>query len=89
MIVKVQISLTTTEPTERCLIYNEARDWQYEGPMEPNDPLYKLMKGRKKAFFHALPVKNSQKSGYLKNNKGKPKTTYTISIGQEARWQEW
>lgn len=50
MIVKVQVSLRSSDGPQ-MLIYNEARDVQWEGPLTPD--VKKLMHGRDKAYFEA------------------------------------
>lgn len=86
MIVKVQTSLSTTHPTPRVLIYNEHRDWMYEGEATPE--VMKLMKGDLKAFFHAMPVKKGRKGTFM-NRSGKPKMNYELALVARAPWQEW
>jgi len=51
MIVKVQMSLFSSDGTPRCLIYNETRSFQYEGGV--NEDMVETMDGRAKAFFEA------------------------------------
>jgi len=50
-IVKVQISLSTTEPRPQAFIYDEHREFSWLGDA-PRD-LIELMDGRAKAFFYA------------------------------------
>lgn len=86
MIVKVQMAISSTEPMPRVMVYNEHRDWMYEGLA--SDEIVKAMKGDLKAFFHAMPVKKGRK-GTLKNQSGKPKMNYELAIGSRAPWQSW
>lgn len=101
MIVKVQLSVPNRD---RVLIYNKARDYSYEDGISKSDPLQKLMGKEYKAFFHAVAVKNKEKSTGKERfhltvpnsldkmfvNKPKAgKTTYTIQIGARAEYQNW
>lgn len=101
MIVKVQLAIPNRE---RVLIYNQHKDYEFEEAITPDDPLIKMMDGEYKAYFHAIPVKNKEKStGKEKhcitisnsldeiriNKPRKGKTTYTIEIQGKAPWQSW
>lgn len=57
MIVKVQLSLFTTEKARQVMIYNETRKYQYEGDAPAE--LVKLMHGEPKRYFYAK-VKNGK-----------------------------
>lgn len=66
MIVKVQVPLNVTAGTEdevrsMALIYNEERSIVFELPVTA--PLLGRMRGRHKAFFHALPRRGSIEIG--------------------------
>ena len=74
-IVKVQLSLASSDGVQRALVYNRKRDHQGEFPAPPD--LVKKMNGRPKAFFAAAFRKNKGGDGY------------TILIGDEAPWQDW
>jgi hypothetical protein len=51
MIVKVQVSIVTTFPTPRVLVYNKDRSFTYEGGI--NADMIKVLAGRPKAYFKA------------------------------------
>lgn len=51
MIVKVQLSLRTTEPRRQALIYNEARTIEWSG--DASDDVIAAMGDDDKAFFSA------------------------------------
>lgn len=50
MIVKVQLSLASTDKVRRALVRDQHGFW-WEGT--PNEDLVKMMRGEPKAFFHA------------------------------------
>lgn len=54
MIVKVQLSIITSEKNRRVLIYNEDRTIEYE--TDASKEIVDLMRGDLKAFFHASMV---------------------------------
>jgi hypothetical protein len=49
MIVKVQLSLHSSDGEHRCLIYDKGRRFEYEGIC--GEDIAGAMKGRAKAFF--------------------------------------
>lgn len=49
-IFKVQLSISSSHPSRRVFMYNEARDLQFEG--DAKSDINKKMKGRLKAFFY-------------------------------------
>lgn len=51
MIVKIQVSLTTTRRSQTYLVYNEDRSVMHEGEATPE--ILNLMAGRPKAYFNA------------------------------------
>lgn len=51
MIVKVQLSITSTEAKRQVLVYDESRKYRYEA--EATKEIEKMMKGRLKAYFAA------------------------------------
>ena len=51
MIVKVQVSLFSTDGTKRMLIYNEDRSTFFEGDL--TQEVRKAMDGQPKAYFEA------------------------------------
>jgi len=51
VIVKVQVSLASSDGVTRCLIYNKDRSFAYEGGL--NEDMVKTMAGRPKAYFKA------------------------------------
>ena len=51
MIVKVQLSLSTTHRSQMCLVYNEDHSIEYESEASPE--IQTLMAGRLKAYFNA------------------------------------
>lgn len=51
MIVKVQVSLASSDGVTRVLIYNQSRSFKYEGGV--NQDMVDTMAGRPKAFFEA------------------------------------
>jgi hypothetical protein len=59
MIVKVQVSLATTEPKRRVLVYNRSRSVQWED--EASADILKVMNGKAKAFFHATVSKKTKR----------------------------
>lgn len=50
-IVKVQLSLGSTHPNRRCLIYNKSHSVMYEA--DADDQMLRLMGDSPKAFFYA------------------------------------
>ena len=52
MIVKIQISLMTTEKQKTMLIYNRSRSVLYQAPADKD--VLEIMKGRPKAYFNAI-----------------------------------
>jgi hypothetical protein len=59
-IVKVQLSLSTTEPVPQVLVYDKPRAWFWQGRADEN--LAALMGTRKKAFFYATRRRDGQLS---------------------------
>jgi len=58
-IVKVQVSLFTTESEPQVLIYNKNLSHSYQGPV--SEDIIEIMKGEPKKFFYAkLPKKPGQ-----------------------------
>lgn len=53
MIVKVQLSLASSDGVRRVLVYNESRTFRYEGAAEPD--LVAKMAGRDKLYCRATP----------------------------------
>ena len=51
MIVKVQVSLASSDNVTRVLIYNQSRTFEYVGGL--NQDMVDVMAGRPKAFFEA------------------------------------
>ncbi len=51
MIVKVQISLATSDGVPSVLVYDEAQDFMYEG--EPTPEILEAMDGEHRKFFNA------------------------------------
>lgn len=51
MIVKVQVSLASSDGVTRVLIYNEDKTFSYEGGVNPD--MVEAMNGRPKAYFLA------------------------------------
>jgi hypothetical protein len=51
MIVKVQVSLASSDGVTRVLIYNQSRSFTYEGGV--NQDMVETMAGRAKAYFEA------------------------------------
>lgn len=51
MVVKVQVSLATTESEPQVLIYDRSRQYEYVGPMTPE--LLALVRSRPRAYFEA------------------------------------
>lgn len=51
MIVKVQISLQSSDNVRRMYIYNKGKTIEYQAEVTPE--VWHIMKGRSKAFFHA------------------------------------
>ena len=52
MIVKVQVSLFTTEAARQVLIYNEDRSITYQGDVTPE--ILDVMDGERKRYFFAV-----------------------------------
>jgi hypothetical protein len=81
MIVKVQISLQSSDGKTRVLAYPKDRSFQQEGVADPS--ILKIMGDRKKAFFFVHP----------KGAEGKKCKTIQealeLVIDKEAPWQEW
>jgi len=50
-IIKVQLSLATTEPERQVLVYDRRRRWFWQG--RADEDLAALMGTRPKAFFYA------------------------------------
>lgn len=59
MIVKVQLSIFTSEEEQQVLIYSKGGENWYQGPANPF--IVKMMDGAAKAFFHAyVPYESGQ-----------------------------
>jgi hypothetical protein len=65
MIVKVQLSMFTTEHVQQALVYNEDRSVLFEGPAAKD--VLSLMGEKLKAYFHA-----DLKNGVLQINEEAP-----------------
>jgi hypothetical protein len=50
-IVKVQLSIVSSEPVKQALVYDKKHEWF--GQFDATPELGAAMKGRPKAFFHA------------------------------------
>lgn len=59
-VVKVQLSLSTSEPTRQVLIYDEGGGWQWQGTAAPD--ILRLMNGRVKAYFFATQLRDGRLS---------------------------
>lgn len=74
MIIKIQLPLSTNEPTPLALIYNKSRKFYVQYPVD--DELLKLMtmdeRPEPKLFFKAHLDKNNY-----------------LVIEDYAKWQEW
>ena len=75
MIVKVQVSVKTTENRPQVLVYDRTRTFFYTGDVPPK--VAALMGARKKAYFEAEAVPNADGAGV------------TLSIGAEVDEQSW
>lgn len=73
MIVKVQVSLHSSDGQARCLIYNESRSWTYEGVC--GEDIVEMMKDRPKAYFH---IELSEKEDFA-----------GFEIGDEVEGLDW
>ena len=81
MIVKVQISLISSDGKTRILVYPKDRSMQYEGVADPS--LLRVMGNRKKAFFF-VHTKASEGGKFTTVQEG-----LELVIDKEAPWQEW
>lgn len=78
MIVKVQISVGSSDGKKHMLIYNKDKSVMYED--EATDQVLKLMNGRPKLFFEAEVIPHPQ--NWLKGEK-------VVNIIKETEWQKW
>lgn len=79
MIVKVQLSRQTSAASRQVLVYDEAREFTYQG--DASAEILELMGDRDKAFFDAEAKPTI--------DVGTRELSYALSIGAEAPWQEW
>lgn len=88
MIVKVQLSISSSDKKRRVLIYNKARDYQWEGPVSKAllDELHSAKRlyvnfKLEKSFWFAEAIMNPRKKG--------EKASYVINLIAPAPWKEW
>lgn len=78
--IKIQRSLVSSDNSDTMLVYDEARDFEYQGPMTPE--MISLMGDKPKIYAEAALTPN-------KDDNGKLLGTFQFSIVHVIEDQEW